>query len=77
MKYHSLDDSRYEKYIKENVPEALRPKYTLCIKIIKDADALDRVRFGIRDLDINYLRTEEAKKMTLVAQQALASLKLQ
>lgn len=35
--------------------------------IIKDADGLDRLRFGIHDLDINQLRTPEAKSLTMVA----------
>ena len=35
--------------------------------ILKDADALDRVRFGISQLDLGYLRTEEAKHFPLIA----------
>ena len=47
--------------------ENIDSKYLKLYDIFKDADALDRVRFGIRDLDINQLRTPEAKTMTMVA----------
>ncbi len=74
MGYHAKDDSDYFEYITKNVPENEKEIYFECIKIMKDADALDRVRFGVKDLDMNYLRTEEAKVMTLIAQQALHGL---
>ena len=44
--------------------------------ILKDADALDRVRFGIEALDINQLRTPEAKTMTMAAEQIIQGVKL-
>ena len=44
--------------------------------ILKDADALDRVRFGIEALDINQLRTPEAKTMTMIAEQIIQGVKL-
>ena len=42
------------------------PVMTEELKVLKDADGLDRVRLG--DLDPNYLRTEPAKKLLKVAE---------
>ena len=42
------------------------PVMTDELKVLKDADGLDRVRLG--DLDPNYLRTEPAKKLLKVAE---------
>lgn len=36
-------------------------------EILKDADALDRVRLEEPFVDINYLRTETSKKMVVFA----------
>lgn len=44
--------------------------------IFKDADALDRVRFEIQNIDMNQLRTDNAKRMTIVARLALEFLEL-
>lgn len=45
-----------------------RTRAKLLFDLFKDADNLDRVRFGIHDLDLNKLRTDAAKTMTLVAE---------
>ena len=61
---HSLDDSEYHNLLNKyqlNDSKELKKYYNL----LKDSDALDRVR--INDLDINYLRNEESKKLSLVA----------
>ena len=63
--YHCLDDSLGLGQIKKRFDGDKR--ISLLYKIIKDADALDRVRFGKAGLDISYLRLEESKKMTLIA----------
>ena len=77
MKYHCIDDEIAIKEIKRmNIPISQRAKLLTCFKIVKDADALDRVRFGIRELDVNYLRLENSIKYTLIAQQTFNSLKL-
>lgn len=59
---HSTDDRTIHAFMdKYSVPENKRQE---CIKIcncLKDADGLDRVR--LRDLNINYLRFEESKKL--------------
>ena len=60
IKYHCLPDEIGR-------PE-INKRYLKLFDIFKDADALDRVRFGIRDLDINQLRTPDAKTMTMVAE---------
>ena len=41
---------------------------TLLYKIFKDADGLDRIRLGgIREIDVNQLRLDVSKELTLVA----------
>ena len=47
----------------------MRDEVQFLLQYFKDADGLDRVRLG--DLNTKYLRTETAKRMTLVAQQIL------
>lgn len=42
-------------------PDSEAPTMTTELKVLKDADALDRVRLG--DLDTRYLRTDVAKEM--------------
>lgn len=44
-----------------------RDRVELLYKVFKDADGLDRIRFGIRDLDLNFLRLPVSKTLTLVA----------
>lgn len=47
-------------------PDTEAPEMTTELKVLKDADALDRVRLG--DLDTRYLRTDVAKKMVGLAE---------
>ena len=68
IKYHCLPD--------EMGRSEINKRYLKLFDIFKDADALDRVRFGIRDLDMNQLRTPEAKSMTMVADILRQELKL-
>lgn len=68
IKYHCLPD--------ETGKQEIVPEYQHLFDIFKDADALDRVRFGIRDLDLKQLRTREAKSMTMVANILLQNLKI-
>lgn len=68
IKYHCLPD--------EIGRSEIDKRYVKLFDIFKDADALDRVRFGIRDLDVNQLRTPEAKSMTMVADILRQELKL-
>ena len=41
----------------------------LVTALLKDADALDRIRLGDHDLDVRYLRFQETKKMVLPSEQ--------
>ena len=66
LEYHCKDDKEAFKYLKSsNIDD--KHKIKKMFKILKDADALDRVRFGIKGLDTKYLRFEESKKYILVA----------
>ncbi len=46
-------------------PDSEAPVMTTELKVLKDADGLDRVRLG--DLDIRYLRTEAARNLVEIA----------
>lgn len=59
MKNHCIDDKKVIKHKDKNV--------NLCLKILKDADALDRQRFGLKDLDSSYLRLNFSKKLSFYA----------
>lgn len=48
-----------------------KEKALLLYNVLKDADALDRVRFGLRDLDVRYLRIPISKKLVLTADQCV------
>lgn len=62
IEYHCIDDSQF--------PQS-SPKIQIMYQILKDADALDRVRFGIRALDTRYLRLEISKSLVFFAHQLL------
>ena len=47
-------------------PDSKAPVMTTELKVIKDADALDRVRLG--DLDVSYLRTDAALELVELAE---------
>jgi len=67
-KFHCLDDAEgYNAIEKHEILSKTPERAKLLLDIFKDADALDRVRFGIRDLDINQLRLPISKELTLVA----------
>ena len=51
--------------------DADAPVMTIELQVLKDADALDRVRLG--DLDIRYLRTEAAQSLVPVAEELFGS----
>lgn len=76
-KYHSIPDA--EGYLAiENLPyiQERKDQVKLLLQIFKDADALDRLRFSFRDLDVNMLRTPIAKELPLVARLVCEHLKL-
>lgn len=75
IKYHCLDDKLGHDFI-EKSPFSDKNKLTLMYNIIKDADALDRFRFGIRNLNIDFIRLEESKKLMLFARMAIDGIKI-
>ena len=77
IKYHSRPDADGYKEIATNpVLNVQKERVTLLYDIFKDADALDRVRLGIRALDVNQLRCPESHNLTLVARICLEQMKL-
>lgn len=45
-------------------------------QILKDADALDRVRFGISTLDVSYLRLPISHKLVPLAVAAVTGIRI-
>ena len=77
LTYHCKDDKEAINFIENsNFSEENQDRLIDLLFILKDADALDRVRFGIKALDVKYLRYEYSKKITLIAQLALNNIKL-
>lgn len=75
IEYHCLDDNIGNEYIEKNFDNSERAR--LLFNIIKDADALDRIRLGKDGLDISYLRLNESKKMTLIARLFITEIKIE
>ena len=75
MKYHSLPDQQALIALKEFSKDRQEMLKRLLF-VLKDADGLDRVRFGIRELDINYLRLDFSKQLTLVALESVKCLRI-
>ena len=79
---HCIDDSVAKKNIEAEFSAKSKNKVWRLLSIIKDADALDRVRFGIAEspesdgLDIRYLRNDYSKKMVHIAVKAERFLEL-
>ena len=77
IRYHSLPDEVGLAHIQENTELSKNDKKnTLLFNIFKDADALDRIRLGYKDLDMNQLRLDESKKMPLIARLVFQHLKV-
>ena len=77
IKYHCKPDEEGRMEISRN-KKLNRMKAEILFNIFKDADALDRVRFGSikNDLDLEQLRTPFAKQMTLIARLCVQQIKL-
>lgn len=71
---HCIDD---EKAIKNICNYKIRNKKRAInlLKLLKDADALDRVRYGDDALDINYLRFDMSKSLVKLSKEMLLYLK--
>ena len=76
IEYHCLDDKLAEEYLKSTDTIRARKRTWLLYQILKDADALDRVRFGIYDLDVNQLRLPISHKLVPLAVTAVTGIKL-
>lgn len=73
IEYHCLDDAVARRDLEAlSLPNVDR--IWLLYTILKDADALDRVRFGLRYLNPKYLRNDTAHKILPVAQLCLEHL---
>lgn len=67
-KYHCLpDEAGYAEIATNPALQGCRALARRLIRILKDADALDRVRFCISNLDMNQLRESISEELTLVA----------
>ena len=76
--YHCLPDHAGRQEIMGNRQLSKnRTRSQLLFDIFKDADALDRVRFSLRDLDVNQLRLPISKELSLVARICLEQVKVQ
>lgn len=71
--FHSISDEEAIKYLKNNKCD---DSWRTLLWVLKDADALDRVRFGISALDVNFLRFKESKKLVCYAMMAKNNIKL-
>ena len=76
IEYHCLDDKLAEEYLKTIDTIRAKKRTWLLYQILKDADALDRVRFGIYDLDVNQLRLPISHKLVPLAVTAVAGIKI-
>ena len=70
------DEVGYSRGFIEHRYGQLPPETEILFNIFKDADALDRVRFGIRSLDIKQLRLDISKKLLSIANLCVDGVKL-
>lgn len=76
IEYHSRPDEEGYAEIQNNRKlSKSRTRSKLLFEIFKDADALERVRFGVRALDMKYLRLPISKNLTLAAKMLTESIK--
>lgn len=76
IEYHCLDDKLAEEYLKTTDTIRARKRTWLLYQILKDADTLDRVRFGIYDLDVNQLRLPISHKLVPLAVTAVTGIRI-
>lgn len=82
IQYHCIDDSVAITALNDMFSIKTIKKVKKMFDILKDADALDRVRFGIAvdpksdGLDVRYLRNEFAKKLVFFAVKAKQEIEL-
>lgn len=76
IEYHCLDDTLAEEYLQSADIIRAKKRTWLLHQILKDADALDRVRFGIYDLDVNQLRLPISHKLVPLAVTAVTGIRI-
>lgn len=76
IEYHCLNDTLAEEYLQSADIIRAKKRTWLLYQILKDADALDRVRFGIYDLDVHQLRLPISHKLVPLAVTAVAGIKI-
>ncbi len=76
IRLHDIDDEQADKKLAMLLPgDSEQTTAKRVLSVLKDADALDRVRFGIKALDIKYLRHRTSVKLVPVAVAAVEQLK--
>lgn len=75
IQYHCIDDDASMQVL-DKMRFHDKDSVILLYKILKDADALDRVRFGMRAVDVNYFRLPISPKLLPTAQTCLTGLEL-
>lgn len=66
--YHCRSDADgYHEIETNRTLSKIGDRAKLLLDIFKDADALDRVRFGVKGIDMSLLRTSASKSLSLVA----------
>lgn len=75
IEYHCIDDEQAETYLQHS-PIKGKSRAWLLYQIMKDADALDRVRFGIFALDVNFLRLSISHKLVPLAMAGVHQIKM-
>ncbi len=75
IQYHCIDDDVARADLESSDIQG-KNRVWLLYTILKDADALDRVRFGMRAVNPKYFRNEMAYKLLPVAQSCVGQLKL-
>lgn len=75
VQYHCIDDNISMQAMKSLGFKA-EEKVKLLYNILKDADALDRTRFGMKDVDPTYFRLPVSIQLLPTAQLCVGSLEL-
>lgn len=83
IRTHCWPDDEQKELLKKRFPTQAQDAVWRIASVLKDADALDRVRFGIAGvdnskdgLDVNYLRNEPSLRLVGVAKKALRHLEM-
>lgn len=76
IEYHCLNDTLAEEYLQSADIIRSKKRTWFLYQILKDADALDRVRFGIYDLDVHQLRLPISHKLVPLAVTAVTGIRI-